>query len=209
MYKIDPPGPGDQLAVHFSYDGSTLHIVRIILFHILTGFTLLQDSEEAKMQEAYKERRKEEEEETRKLAAKIAAEAGEGDDIEEEEGGKNQFNYSERAAQTFNNPLRERGVATEPPPVVQFKSTVTQWDIYDTYMCEYQNLLAEQEMLKNADKKKSGNYALIYTSSTISTKNQEVTKRRLRNRQPTLRVSETTWSMASKCQTPSRSSNEW
>lgn len=32
--------------------------------------------------------------------------------------GKNQFNYSERAAQTFNNTLRSRGVATEPPPVV-------------------------------------------------------------------------------------------
>jgi hypothetical protein len=33
--------------------------------------------------------------------------------------GKNQFNYSERAAQTFNNTLRTRGVATEPPPVVR------------------------------------------------------------------------------------------
>jgi hypothetical protein len=33
--------------------------------------------------------------------------------------GKNQFNYSERAAQTFNNTLRSRGVATEPPPVVR------------------------------------------------------------------------------------------
>ena len=34
--------------------------------------------------------------------------------------GKNQFNYSERAAQTFNNTLRSRGVATEPPPVVRY-----------------------------------------------------------------------------------------
>lgn len=32
--------------------------------------------------------------------------------------GKNQFNFSERAAQTFNNTLCTRGVATEPPPVV-------------------------------------------------------------------------------------------
>jgi hypothetical protein len=31
--------------------------------------------------------------------------------------GKNQFNFSERAAQTFNNTLCTRGVATEPPPV--------------------------------------------------------------------------------------------
>ena len=48
--------------------------------------------------------------------------------------GKNQFNYSERAAQTFNNSLRTRGVATEPPPVVSFYATVTQWDIFDAYM---------------------------------------------------------------------------
>lgn len=53
------------------------------------------------------------------------------------ESGKNQFNYSERAAQTFNNPMRERGVVTEPPPMLSFKSTVAQWEIYDSYMAEY------------------------------------------------------------------------
>lgn len=53
------------------------------------------------------------------------------------ESGKNQFNYSERAAQTFNNPMRERGVVTEPPPMLSFKNTVAQWEIYDTYMTEY------------------------------------------------------------------------
>ena len=25
MYKVDPPGPGDQLAIHFSLDGCMLH----------------------------------------------------------------------------------------------------------------------------------------------------------------------------------------
>ena len=29
---------------------------------------------------------------------------------------RNQFNFSERAAQTFNNPNRERATFTEPPP---------------------------------------------------------------------------------------------
>lgn len=53
------------------------------------------------------------------------------------ENGKNQFNYSERAAQTFNNPMRERGVVTEPPPMLSFKNTVAQWEIYDSYMIEY------------------------------------------------------------------------
>lgn len=50
---------------------------------------------------------------------------------------KNQFNFSERAAQTFTNPTRERGVITEPPPMVSFKDVVAQWEIYDFYMIEY------------------------------------------------------------------------
>ena len=56
------------------------------------------------------------------------AEEGEADGggDEEQEGGdaeddatnlRNQFNFSERASQTLNNALRERGTMTEPPPV--------------------------------------------------------------------------------------------
>jgi hypothetical protein len=37
----------------------------------------------------------------------------------------------------------ERGVATEPPPVIQFSATVTQWEIYDTYMADYKHMLEE------------------------------------------------------------------
>lgn len=39
---------------------------------------------------------------------------------------RNQFNFSERASQTFNNPLRDRATATEPPPSVTFSATATQ-----------------------------------------------------------------------------------
>lgn len=63
-----------------------------------------------------------------------------GEELDEDAGNesaKNQFNYSERAAQTFNNPMRERGVVTEPPPMLSFKNTVAQWEIYDSYMGEY------------------------------------------------------------------------
>lgn len=67
-----------------------------------------------------------------------AIEAGEEPDEDAgNESGKNQFNYSERAAQTFNNPMRERGVVTEPPPMLSFRNTVAQWEIYDSYMGEY------------------------------------------------------------------------
>lgn len=47
---------------------------------------------------------------------------------------KNQFNYSERAAQTVNNPSREKSTNTEPPPQRTCSFTVNQWTIYDAYV---------------------------------------------------------------------------
>lgn len=138
-YKQDPEGPMDHLAFHFQMDGCSLH----------------KESEEAQMQQQYEEAKKMDLDRLKKEAAQEAHEAGE-EDIEAEapKTGKNQFNYSERAAQTFNNQLRSRGVATEPPPVVQFFATVTQWDIYDAYMQDLKNQMQEEEMSKHAEKKK-------------------------------------------------------
>lgn len=143
VYKKDPPATGDHLARHFTMDGPCMH----------------KESKEAKQQRAYEEKVREEAEQARKDAAAAAAEAGE-EDFEEDDApqaGKNQFNYSERAAQTFNNPMKARGVETEPPPVVTFCATVTQWEIYDFYMADYMRVLAEQEALAGGkDKKKGG-----------------------------------------------------
>ncbi|XP_063727377.1 dynein intermediate chain 2, ciliary-like isoform X2 [Symsagittifera roscoffensis] len=58
----------------------------------------------------------------------------------------NQFNYSERASQTYNNPLRERYVQTEPPPRHNFSANANQWEIYDAYMED----LAKNEKAKAA-----------------------------------------------------------
>ncbi|RYH28508.1 hypothetical protein EON65_11890 [archaeon] len=140
-YKQDPEGPMDHLAFHFQMDGCSL----------------FKESEEAQMQQQYEETKKMELDRLKKEAAQEAHEAGE-EDIEAEapKTGKNQFNYSERAAQTFNNMLRSRGVATEPPPVVQFFATVTQWDIYDAYMQDLKNQMQEEEAAKQGDKKKGG-----------------------------------------------------
>jgi dynein intermediate chain 1 len=138
-YKQDPEGPMDHLVFHEQLDGCSLH----------------KESEEAQSQQQYEETKKMDLDRLKKEAAQEALEAGE-EDIEAEapKTGKNQFNYSERAAQTFNNVLRSRGVATEPPPVVQFAATVTQWDIYDTYMQDLKNQMQEDEMNKNAEKRK-------------------------------------------------------
>ncbi|TYZ59344.1 hypothetical protein PybrP1_008524 [[Pythium] brassicae (nom. inval.)] len=143
-YKVDPPGPGDHLYVHLCADGSMLH----------------KESEDAKTQAAFDQKRAEEEKEARELAVKQAKEEAEakGEKVDEAslqfESGKNQFNYSERAAQTYTNPLRQRSVETEPPPVVSFMATVTQWEIYDTFMDAYEQHQREQLQLQKVAQKK-------------------------------------------------------
>ncbi|KAM4689886.1 dynein axonemal intermediate chain 1-like, partial [Rhinophrynus dorsalis] len=137
----------DQLAVHFTLDGNMLH----------------KDSDEARRQRA---RMGVVEELSPSDSA--AAESGEKDSEREgdtespvtgEEGAEgeelitrnrkerkltNQFNFSERASQSFNNPLRERASQTEPPPRATFSATANQWEIYDAYVEEIQ----KQEKLK-------------------------------------------------------------
>jgi dynein intermediate chain 1 len=143
-YKVDPPGPGDHLFLHLIADGSMIH----------------KDSEDAKTQAAFDQKKAEEEREAREIAIRQAKEEAEakGEKIDEAslqlETGKNQFNYSERAAQTYTNPLRQRSVETEPPPVVSYQATVTQWEIYDTFMEAYEQHQREQIQLQKAAQKK-------------------------------------------------------
>jgi dynein intermediate chain 1 len=143
-FKMDPPGPGDHLFVHLYTDGSMLH----------------RESEDAKTQAAFEQKMAEEAKEARELAIRQAKEEAEakGEKIDEAafqfESGKNQFNYSERAAQTYTNPLRQRSVETEPPPVVSFRATVTQWEIYDTFMEAYEQHQREQLQLQKVAQKK-------------------------------------------------------
>jgi hypothetical protein len=109
------------------------------------AFLPLQDSPEAKFQEDYEAKKKEDTDAAKKTAMDEAVAAGEADFVVDAGGAKNSFDYSDRAAQTFNNPMRERGVATEPPPVLQYSATCTQWEIYDSYMDHYKRELADQD----------------------------------------------------------------
>jgi dynein intermediate chain 1, axonemal len=130
--------------VHLCADGSMIH----------------KESEDAKTQAAFDQKKTEEDRDARELAIKQAKEEAEakGEKIDEAsfhfESGKNQFNYSERAAQTYTNPLRQRSVETEPPPVVGFQATVTQWEIYDTFMDAYEQHQREQLQLQKVAQKK-------------------------------------------------------
>ncbi|KAF1391359.1 hypothetical protein PFLUV_G00041310 [Perca fluviatilis] len=149
-----PTSVVDQMAVHFVLEGSLLH----------------QDSDEARRLRA-KEGLPEEtptvdtgtepdEEKPETPATPIedgGEEAGEEDRPDsvasktdrKEPKVSNQFNFSERASQTLNNPLRERSCQTEPPPRSNFSETVNQWEIYDAYVEELQ----QQE--KNKEKQKA------------------------------------------------------
>ena len=62
----------------------------------------------------------------------------------------NQFNFSERATQTLNNPHRAIGTMTEPPPRAGFSANANQWEIHDAYVEE----LERQQREKDAKEKK-------------------------------------------------------
>ncbi|KAL5004410.1 hypothetical protein ScPMuIL_017866 [Solemya velum] len=140
----------DQLAIHFALDGNMLY----------------KDSDEAKRQKARMGIPETSSEHAVSEAGEAAGAAAAEEETKEEgkEGGRddsatpaqakggdrkltNQFNYSERASQTYNNPYRERGTATEPPPRATFSANVNQWEIFDAYQEDFER----QE--KNKEKK--------------------------------------------------------
>lgn len=129
----------DQAVFHFSMDGQIL----------------LKDSPDAQEQGELQDKKDEEQK-----AIGGGDENQEEDEIDPPEDPKempvknplrNQFNFSDRAVQTNNPILRERGWSTEPPPTTGFTATVTQWDIYDLYM---QDINASKE--KDKEEKKGG-----------------------------------------------------
>uniref|UniRef100_A0A671TTQ8 Dynein axonemal intermediate chain 1 n=1 Tax=Sparus aurata TaxID=8175 RepID=A0A671TTQ8_SPAAU len=109
----------DQMAVHFVLEGSLLH----------------QDSDEARRlraKEGLSEGTKthsepdEEKPETPEAGEEDRPDSAASKTDKKEPKITNQFNFSERASQTLNNPLRERSCQTEPPPRNVFSATASQ-----------------------------------------------------------------------------------
>nr|XP_019941997.1 PREDICTED: dynein intermediate chain 1, axonemal [Paralichthys olivaceus] len=146
----------DQMAVHFVLEGSLVH----------------QDSDEARRLRArgglpgeavIVETGAEPDEERTETPATPVEDGGEVDEVGEEDRPDsvasktdkknpklaNRINFTERATQTVNNPLRERSTQTEPPPRSNFSATANQWEIYDAHVEELQ----KQE--KNKEKQKA------------------------------------------------------
>ncbi|XP_043249584.1 dynein intermediate chain 2, ciliary [Colletes gigas] len=60
----------------------------------------------------------------------------------------NQFNFCERAALTYTNPMREMSTQTVPPPTALFNAHVFQWTIFDEYQKDYAQKEREREKEK-------------------------------------------------------------
>ncbi|KAJ4927454.1 hypothetical protein JOQ06_015181 [Pogonophryne albipinna] len=87
----------------------------------------------------------------------------------------NQFNFSERASQNLNNPLRERSCQTDPPPRGTFTATATQWDIYDAYVEELQKQETNKEKQKAVASKKDNDKGKKKTL-LMETQTDDITK---------------------------------
>ncbi|KAG9353761.1 hypothetical protein JZ751_011884 [Albula glossodonta] len=176
----------DQLAVHFVLEGNLLH----------------QDSDEARRQRAKQGMTEEKapvvstptetDEEKPETSAAVEdpvegeAETEEGGPEERAEsaeikGGKheqkltNQFNFSERASQTLNNPLRQRECQTEPPPRANFSATANQWEIYDAYVEDLQKQEKNKEKQRALPFKKEEDRGKKKTMQT-ETQSDDITK---------------------------------
>uniref|UniRef100_A0A4W3I4P2 Dynein axonemal intermediate chain 1 n=1 Tax=Callorhinchus milii TaxID=7868 RepID=A0A4W3I4P2_CALMI len=158
----------EQLAVHYSVDGHLLHVDSDEARRQLSKISSVGDTTsvvsgitEPREEEEIEETENKDEEGTEEPEATdiIESEAKEED---VEKGGKpkyerkirNQFNFSERASQTFNNPVRANGCQTEPPPRANFAATASQWEIFDAYTEELEKLESKKEKPKAAAVKK-------------------------------------------------------
>ena len=54
---------------------------------------------------------------------------------------RNQFNFTERAAQSFDNTTKTRVVSTTPPESTSARGSMTQWALYDAYVVEYDRMI--------------------------------------------------------------------
>jgi len=136
MYKFEPMV--DQLVVHYASDGYMLH----------------KSSDEATRQMQLEKLEAEAMAEYEKQAA-APKEGEDGAEPDDSKQLRNQFNFSERAAQTVNNPMRDRLSATEPPNTNTFNTSCTQWEIYDAYMEDQARIALQKEMQKKQKQKAS------------------------------------------------------
>ncbi|XP_048734714.2 dynein intermediate chain 2, ciliary-like isoform X2 [Ostrea edulis] len=195
----------DQLAIHFALDGNMLHKEsdeakrqRAKLGIPESGEVAASEGGEATSAAGAPAEGEEGKDDTTTTAGEETEPAKEGEQRDDattpapgapSKGGEkltNQFNFSERASQTYNNPYRERGTATEPPPRATFSSNVTQWEIADAYHEDFEKqkteILSSQNYLalKYGSKRFSAFWEKSKEKKTIpGRKEEEKTRKKL------------------------------
>eukprot|EP01028_Stygiella_incarcerata_P013955 TRINITY_DN871_c0_g1_i2.p1 TRINITY_DN871_c0_g1~~TRINITY_DN871_c0_g1_i2.p1 ORF type:complete len:642 (-),score=165.42 TRINITY_DN871_c0_g1_i2:225-2150(-) len=113
----------------------------------IESMLILKESEEGQTQLALEEvQRPKDDASTTGLPMGTVGEDAQHQEDDEKKGAlRNQFNFSERASQTLHQPLKERAVQTEPPPVSDFSGTATQFDIFDAYVKDMEAQRREKE----------------------------------------------------------------
>lgn len=140
-YKLAPHV--EQLAIHFQIDGNLIH----------------KESEEAKRQTAMENSTEAPDDAAKPEATESKGTGGDGDEYYDagavaNKKPTNQFNFSDRASQTNNNPLRDRTTMTEPPPRMNFSANANQWEIFDAYQEDFEQNQKKQEKTKPSKAKK-------------------------------------------------------
>ncbi|XP_059161698.1 dynein intermediate chain 2, ciliary-like isoform X2 [Physella acuta] len=170
----------DQLAVHFSMDGNLLHKESEEAKRQLNKTSMMPEHKTESMTEAQEVTVAEPtgEEVTEEAGAEVEAKDDAGDEgpaqpaaAPKGKGEKkltNQFNFSERASQTYNNPFRDRGTVTEPPPRSSFAANVTQWEIYDAYQEDFEKQEKTKEKKVVPGRKDEGRTKKKFTISESS-----------------------------------------
>jgi len=191
QFVEEPPLQYQELIIHFDKQGSKLHV----------------DSAMAKSQTAWRKENIEKHKEEERRAAEDEEDEtkvlGRGpvegiDDVEllpasanatnpavissPKEISKNQFNYSDRAAQTFNNPKKTRGISTKPPELRHYKDSVSQWEIYDLYVNKFLEGIKDQEIMIAATKRKKKTTRSISLNADDSLEAQSIEEQKKSNK---------------------------
>jgi len=135
-FKPVPGGSDEHIAFHVSRNGTILHT----------------SSDEAHEQKAYERNFKQTVDDRRRQRVMAAQEEGKqlSPEEQEEDMQRNQFNFTERAAQTFDNSTKVRVISTIPPESVTAHGRMTQWELYDAYVVEFDRMIYAMNMDKDA-----------------------------------------------------------
>ncbi|KAM4640517.1 dynein axonemal intermediate chain 1-like [Amazona ochrocephala] len=155
----------NQMAIHFSYDGNLIpkdsDEGRRQCMKSTTGAEKAPDETSAETSEETQVKGEESTGDTQAAGeetaeesgtAEVAAAAGDEETPPPKKPEKklvNQFNFTERASMTLNNPLREKACQSEPIAWKDFSATVNQWEIYDAYVEHIQKMEKEKEKEKS------------------------------------------------------------